>query len=131
MNELQIFNYTDKPVRTITKDGEPWFAASDVCDILELGNATMAVSRLSEKMKGLNSIDTPGGKQYMIIISEAGLYKMVFTSRKPEAEKFTEWVTSRSYSFNPQNRLLFRKACLPIGSSPANGGSIRTAGETA
>lgn len=114
MNELQIFNYTDKPVRTITKDGEPWFAASDVCDILELGNATMAVSRLSEKMKGLNSIDTPGGKQYMIIISEAGLYKMVFTSRKPEAEKFTEWVTSEvipsirktgSYSVKPVSPL--------------------------
>jgi prophage antirepressor-like protein len=111
MNELQIFNYSEKQIRTVNKDGEPWFAASDVCDILELGNTAMAVSRLSENMKGLNSIDTPGGTQCMIIISEAGLYKLVFTSRKPEAEKFTDWVASDvipsirktgSYSIEPR-----------------------------
>jgi prophage antirepressor-like protein len=91
-NELIPFKYNEKQVRTIIKDGEPWFAATDVCEILELGNTTMAISRLSDNMKGLNSIDTLGGRQYMHIISEAGLYKLVFTSRKPEAEKFTDWV---------------------------------------
>jgi prophage antirepressor-like protein len=94
MSNLIPFNYNSKQVRTVLKNGEPWFAASDVCDILDLGNATAAVARLSDNMKGLNSIDTLGGKQYMITISESGLYKLVFTSRKPEADKFTDWVAS-------------------------------------
>jgi len=45
-------------------------------------------------MKGITTNDTLGGAQEMITVSEAGLYKLVFTSRKPEAEKFTDWIAS-------------------------------------
>jgi anti-repressor protein len=92
MNALQIFNYQEKQIRTVLKDGEPWFVAKDVCEILELGDTSKAVSRLSDSMKGTNSIPTPGGYQEVLIVSEAGVYKLVFTSRKPEAEKFTDWL---------------------------------------
>ena len=38
MNELQkIFNYQDQQVRTVVKDGQPWFVAKDVCNVLNLG----------------------------------------------------------------------------------------------
>lgn len=94
MSNLISFNYQDKQVRTILKDGEPWFVATDVCDILELSNPSDAISRLSDLMKGVASTDTLGGNQNCRIISEAGVYKLVFTSRKPEAEKFTDWVAS-------------------------------------
>ena len=94
MNKLQIFNYQEKEVRTVIKDGEPWFVASDVCEILEIGNSRMAIDRLNENSKGVSSIDTLGGNQEMNVISEAGVYKLVFTSRKPEAEKFTDWLAS-------------------------------------
>lgn len=94
MNNLIPFNYNSKQVRTIVKDGEPRFVAKDVCDILELGDTSKAVSRLPEAMRGTNTIPTPGGNQEMLTVTEAGLYKLVFTSRKPEAEKFTDWVAT-------------------------------------
>jgi len=93
-NLPQIFNYQDKQIRTVLVDKEPWFVAKDVCEVLEITDTWSAVSRLSEKMKGTDTISTLGGNQEMNIISEAGVYKIVFTSRKPEAEKFTDWVTS-------------------------------------
>lgn len=92
MNELQIFNYSDKPVRTLLKDGEPWFVANDVCNILDLSNPRMAVSRLDEDEKGVSIVDTPGGKQEVTVVSESGLYALILTSRKPEAENFKRWI---------------------------------------
>lgn len=94
MSNLVPFNYEDKQVRTITKDGQPWFVAKDVCEILEIGNVTDAVNRLSSQMKATSIVSTQFGSKEMNIVSEAGLYKLVFTSRKPEAEKFTDWVAS-------------------------------------
>lgn len=92
MNELSVFTYSDKPVRTAMKDGEVWFVAKDVCDVLDIRDTWNAIQRLPESMKGTDTISTPGGKQQMAIINEAGIYKLAFTSRKPEAEKFTDWV---------------------------------------
>ena len=60
---------------------EPWFVAKDVCEILKLGNARQAVSRLNASMKGVTSNDTLGGVQEMITVSEAGLYKLIFGKR--------------------------------------------------
>jgi prophage antirepressor-like protein len=95
MNELQkVFNYHNREVRTVIIENEPWFVAKDVCEVLEIGNTTMAVQRLPDLMKGVNSIDTLGGKQQVSIVSESGVYKLVFTSRKPEAEKFTDWLAT-------------------------------------
>jgi anti-repressor protein len=95
MNQLaKVFNYGECQVRTVVKDNEPWFVAKDVCEILEIGNSRMALERLNEKMKGVSSVDTLGGNQEMSIVSEAGVYKLVFTSRKPEAERFTDWLAT-------------------------------------
>jgi prophage antirepressor-like protein len=94
MDNLQIFNYQEKMVRTVIKDGEPWFVAKDVCEILKISDTWNAISRLSENTKGTDTISTLGGIQEMNVISEAGVYKLVFTSRKPEAEKFTDWLAS-------------------------------------
>jgi prophage antirepressor-like protein/mRNA-degrading endonuclease toxin of MazEF toxin-antitoxin module len=93
-NQLQIFNYSDRQVRTVEKDGEVWFVAKDVCDILEIVDTWNAISRLSDQTKGTHSISTLGGNQEMNIINEAGVYKLVFSSRKPEAEKFTDWLAA-------------------------------------
>ena len=92
MNGLQVFNYQDRKVRTVEIDGEPWFVAKDVCDILDIDSTQSR--RLPETMRGMYSIQTLGGAQEMTIINEAGVYKLAFTSRKEEAEKFTDWVAS-------------------------------------
>lgn len=92
MNLPQIFQYNGSQVRTVVKNGEPWFVAKDVCEVLEVGNPSQAVARLDEDEKGLISIDTLGGKQDLMCVSEPGLYDLVLTSKKPEAKPFKRWV---------------------------------------
>lgn len=93
MNELTIFEYAKKPVRTVMKGVEPWFVAKDVCDVLGLTNSREALSSLDEDEKGVSNTDTLGGKQEIAIVSEPGLYKLIFRSRKDTAKAFTRWVT--------------------------------------
>lgn len=88
-----IFNYNGNQLRTVVKDGEPWFVAKDVCEILELGNSRMALQRLDDDEKGVSSIDTPGGIQEMQVVNEPGLYTLILGSRKPEAKAFKRWIT--------------------------------------
>ncbi len=66
---------------------------ADVCRVLSVKNNRDASRRLDEDEKGVAQIDTPGGSQKMTIISESGLYKVILRSDKPEAKKFTRWVT--------------------------------------
>jgi prophage antirepressor-like protein len=92
MNELQkVFNYSGNEVRTIVINNEVWFVSSDVCKVLDIDSTQ--TRRLKESQKGLHTVQTLGGNQQMTIINESGLYKLMFTSRKPDAEKFTDWVT--------------------------------------
>lgn len=95
MNEIQLFSYGEekRPVPTVEVDGEVWFVAKDVCDILELSDVSMATRSLDKDEKGTSKVCTLGGIQDMTIISEPGLYKLAFKSRKPEAKKFVRWVT--------------------------------------
>ncbi|MBE3586533.1 MAG: Bro-N domain-containing protein [Thermoanaerobacter sp.] len=94
MNTLpQVFSYREKQVRVIVKDGEPWFIAKDVCEILDIANSRDAIARLDGDEKGVAITDTPGGPQEMQIVNEPGLYSLIFTSRKPEAKAFKRWVT--------------------------------------
>lgn len=93
MNELQVFNFNNSKVRTFEKNSEVWFCLKDVCRILEIKNHKDVISRLNTK--GVDSTDTltKGGMQKMNFINESNLYKVIFQSRKPQAEQFTEWVT--------------------------------------
>jgi len=94
MNEITTFeNKQFGELRTINKDGEPWFVASDVCKALDLGSTHKAVDRLDDDEKGRNSIPTLGGTQDMIVVNEPGLYSLILGSRKPEAKSFKRWIT--------------------------------------
>jgi anti-repressor protein len=94
MNALaQVFEFKSRQVRTVIQDGQPWFVAKDVCDVLEIGDVSKAVGRLDEDEKGTNSIPTLGGEQEMLVINESGLYSFILTSRKPEAKQFKRWIT--------------------------------------
>lgn len=82
-------------VRTITKDGEPWFVGKDVAEALGYKNTSDAIStHVFDDDKGVERIDTLGGKQNMTIINESGLYALVFGSRLDSAKRFKHWVTS-------------------------------------
>ena len=91
--ELKIFNYENNEVRTTVKDGEVWWVLKDVCDVLGLSNSRKVAERLDDDEKGVTLSDTLGGTQKITIINEAGLYKVILRSDKPEAKKFMHWVT--------------------------------------
>ena len=93
MKALTNFSFGDKPIRTFGTKYEPWFAAVDVCAILDIKNSRDAVSRLDEDEKGVVLTDTPGGQQEISIINESGFYTLILRSRKPEAKAFRRWVT--------------------------------------
>ena len=93
MQALQIFNYQNAQVRTVAIDGDPWFVANDVCEILELGNPRTSLAKLDEDEKGVHIMDTLGGPQEMTVINEPGLYALVLKSRKKEAKAFKRWIT--------------------------------------
>jgi anti-repressor protein len=96
MNELEIFkNEEFGEVRVIEKDGEPWFVAKDICNILGL-EARDSVRYLDDDEKSNVSskhIGQNGGRD-PLVINESGLYSLILKSRKPEAKKFKKWITS-------------------------------------
>ncbi|MBB6446512.1 phage antirepressor [Bacillus benzoevorans] len=90
MNQLQVFNFKQNEVRTILKDGQPWFVVKDVCDVLEISNPSKAVSRLDDDERSNFKLGRQGEAN---IINEYGLYSLVLSSRKPEAKEFKRWIT--------------------------------------
>ncbi|WP_449454935.1 BRO family protein [Streptococcus suis] len=93
--ELQIFtNEQFGQVRMTEVNGEPFFNLNDCCQILEIKNPRDALKRLNPKGVATTDTLTNGGTQQANFINEANFYKLVFQSRKPEAEKFADWVTS-------------------------------------
>jgi prophage antirepressor-like protein len=84
--------FNGKQVRVIVQKGVEWFAARDVCEILGIVQASSTMRDFPDKEKGVHSIHTPGGEQKMLFINEPGLYRLIFKSRKPEAEAFKAWV---------------------------------------
>lgn len=94
MTDIQIFsNPQFGEIRiTISEDDKPMFCLADVCKALELKNPSDVKTRLSSKGVAITDTLTAGGVQSMTYINEANLYKCIFQSRKPEAEKFQDWV---------------------------------------
>lgn len=91
--DIMPFDFRGQTVRTLTDEqGEPWFVAKDVCDILGITNSRDAMASLDDDEKGVANTDTPGGRQNMSIVSEPGLYVLIGKSRKPEAKTFRRWV---------------------------------------
>ena len=94
MNDIQIFQYQDQPVRTVQRDGEPWFVLKDVCAVLGLGTPARVAERLEEdEVSSTHLTDSLGRQQDMTIINESGLYNVILRSDKPEARPFRKWVT--------------------------------------
>lgn len=90
-NEIQRFEFEGAALRTLTdENGEPWFVAKDVCDILGHSNVSMALDRLDDDERSKFNLGRQGETN---IVNEAGLYSLVLGSRKPEAHEFKRWVT--------------------------------------
>lgn len=92
-------------IRTLTINGVLWFVAADICRSLDIKNSRDALSRLDDdekKIVDLNSVAnadgssdaTSGGwiKNEVNVVNEPGMYRLIFSSRKPEAKEFQRWI---------------------------------------
>jgi anti-repressor protein len=92
---INTFNFHGNDIRTIIgQDGEPWFVAKDVCDVLEMGNPRTSLTLLDEDERNtVQIVDGNRGNPNLSIISESGLYSLTLRSRKPQAKAFKKWIT--------------------------------------
>ncbi|PTJ29910.1 phage antirepressor [Staphylococcus simulans] len=96
MQDLQVFNFEELPVRTLTVDDEPYFVGKDIAEILGYAKARNAIAKHVdfEDKKDAPIQGTLGGTQKMTIINESGLYSLIFSSKLESAKRFKRWVTS-------------------------------------
>ena len=99
------FSFQSQAIRTVVENGEPWFNAKDVCDVLGYTNTRQTIADHC-KEKGVTKRYTPSEcdvsnrdttsrarkTQEMVYINEPNLYRLIIKSRKPEAEAFEAWV---------------------------------------
>lgn len=94
-NQVQLFNFENQQVRTLTVDEEPYFVGKDVATILGYTNPHKAIrDHVDDEDKRGERIVTPSGIQTTILINESGLYSLILSSKLPTAKKFKRWVTS-------------------------------------
>lgn len=97
--KTDIFTFGEQPVRAAMIDEEPWFVAADAARILGIAQVASTLRNFPEDEKGVHSMHIssegrPGQRatQNMTVLNEPGLYRLIFMSRKAEAERFKKWV---------------------------------------
>lgn len=86
--------FENQTVRIIRDEkDEPWFVAKDICDCLELTNSRQAIRSLNKEDLASFQVTAGGQSRSMSFVNEAGLYCLIFRSRKEVARRFKNWVT--------------------------------------
>jgi prophage antirepressor-like protein len=94
MNELQIFNFEGKDIRTVIVDNQPWFVGKDLADVLGYSNPQKALrDHIDDEDKTVNESFSVNGTK-VILVNESGLYSLILKSQLPGARQFKRWVTS-------------------------------------
>ena len=92
---LQTWSYENSEIRTVEKDGEPWFVGKDVAAVLGYANASKAIQDHVDAEDKLNNDSLLSlGQRGGWLINESGLYSLILSSKMPNAKKFKRWVTS-------------------------------------
>lgn len=101
-SNLQLFAFEGNQVRTLEIKNEPWFVGKDVAEILGYKNTRDALAKhvdaedkISEIVKASQVSQNATGYQNIDLISESGVYALIFGSKMPNAKKFKHWVTSK------------------------------------
>lgn len=93
-DQIIPFRFGDTSVRTIQIDGEPWFVAADIAELLGSKAASGITRMVDDEDKGFHKVVTPGGEQTLVIINESGLFTALLRSNHPSAKAIRRWVTS-------------------------------------
>jgi prophage antirepressor-like protein len=117
------FPETAQPVRSIAIDGEPWWVARDVLDVLGVKNPTEAMRGLDhDEFSSTEVVDSAGKRQpNTYIINEPGLYSLMLRSRKPQAKAFKRWIT---HEVIPSIRKHGRYEATPVKAITAAAGPL-------
>lgn len=92
MTNLRILTFEGNQVRFVGTADSPEWVAQDVCSVLGIKNARDTLADFEPDEKGVASVYTPGGSQEMLTVTEPGLYRLIFKSRKEIAKRFQRWV---------------------------------------
>jgi prophage antirepressor-like protein len=90
--QIVPFSFENHTVRTVTVENESWFIAKDVCEILSLDNVSEKIRSFPSNELTSVQLMSGGQNRKMAAVNEPGLYRLVFQSRKPEAERFKTWI---------------------------------------
>ena len=95
--QMQIFEHEDfGKVRSVKIDGEPWFIAKDITDILAYQNNRDAIRvHVDDEDKAAVAIHDGRQNRSMTVINESGLYSLILSSKLPQAKEFKRWVTTK------------------------------------
>lgn len=93
MNAVAALRFEGVEVRTVVLDGQPWFVAKDVCDVLGIAKYRDAFAQLDADERASAPVDTLGGRQLMTIVSEPGVFALMLISRSPKVREFRRWLT--------------------------------------
>lgn len=96
---LQLFSFNALQVRVVNIDGNPWFVAVDVCQILGLRNVSQAILRLNTRNKDIYQVEYLGTYQSMLCVSVSGVYQLILSTRSLVASSFQDWVYQLVDSF--------------------------------
>ena len=107
--EIKLYDFNGSSVRVVKDEkGEPWFVAKDVCEYFGESHYRRALMNIDSDERGVTQINTPGGMQPMGIVSEHGLYDLLFAmqptkargvsashiaERQEKLKAFKRWVT--------------------------------------
>lgn len=95
MANLSVFDFNGNQVRIVMRGEDPWFVAKDLCDVLDIGNSSQALSRLDRDERNTIILNEGNrGNPSVAVVSESGMYALVLSSRKPEVQSFRKWLTS-------------------------------------
>lgn len=88
-----LFHFESNDIRFVGTAEKPEWVAADICKVLEIVNVSDTLKDFSENQKGIVTTDDGSltGSQ-MLTVTEAGMYRLIFKSRKPIAEKFQNWI---------------------------------------
>ena len=94
MNDLTVFQNPEfGELRTAEHNGETWFCLADICKPLGIRAKDCKLRLKKDGVDTIDLTDAMGRMQGTLFVNEGNLYRAIFQSRKPEADRFTDWVT--------------------------------------
>ena len=94
---MNIFEFVGSAIRTIVRDGQPWFVANEVAGVLGYADKKQAVRdhcKYAELLKGVESKLLTSSPYGITVIHERDVYRLIMRSKLPSAERFEDWVVS-------------------------------------